>query len=215
MLGNGTTTNSSIPVQVNGITSATAISASDYHTCALLSDGTMSCWGDNQTGAVGDGTVTNRVTPVAVGPLAGPVQQIAVGGYHSCALVGGALTEVECWGDPSSGELGDGRYSEPALRGLGRGGRFVTLGYAAGDIPAIPLNLVLLKGITVQGMEIRTFMIDHPDEIARDDAELRQLFADGRLRPYIGARFPLEQAAAALRYVADRKAIGKVVIDVG
>jgi NADPH:quinone reductase len=107
-----------------------------------------------------------------------------------------------------------GRYSEPALRGLGRGGRFLTLGYAAGDIPAIPLNLVLLKGITVQGMEIRTFMIDHPDEIAHDDAELRQLFADGRLRPYIGARFPLEQAAAALRYVADRKAIGKVVIDV-
>jgi len=107
-----------------------------------------------------------------------------------------------------------GRYSEPALRGLGRGGRFVTLGYAAGDIPAIPLNLVLLKGITVQGMEIRTFMIDHPDEIARDDAELRQLFAEGRLRPYIGARFPLEQAATALRYVADRKAIGKVVIDV-
>ena len=109
---------------------------------------------------------------------------------------------------------GGGRYSEPALRGLGRGGRFVTLGYAAGDIPAIPLNLVLLKGITVQGMEIRTFMIDHPDEIARDDAELRQLFAEGRLRPYIGARFPLEQAATALRYVADRKAIGKVVIDV-
>jgi NADPH:quinone reductase-like Zn-dependent oxidoreductase len=62
-------------------------------------------------------------------------------------------------------------------------------------------------------MEIRTFMIDHPDEIARDDAELRQLLAEGRLRPYIGARFPLEQAATALRYVADRKAIGKVVID--
>jgi NADPH:quinone reductase-like Zn-dependent oxidoreductase len=107
-----------------------------------------------------------------------------------------------------------GRYSEPALRGLGRGGKFVTLGYAAGSIPAIPLNLVLLKGITVQGMEIRTFMIDHPEEMARDDAELAQLFVDGRLRPYLGARFPLEQAATALRYVADRKAIGKVVIDV-
>ncbi|MCX2932004.1 NADPH:quinone oxidoreductase family protein [Mycobacterium sp. CVI_P3] len=107
-----------------------------------------------------------------------------------------------------------GPYSEPALRSLGRGGKFVTLGYAAGSIPAIPLNLVLLKGITVQGMEIRTFMIDYPDEIARDDAELAQLFAEGRLRPYIGARFPLDQAATALRYVADRKAIGKVVIDV-
>lgn len=107
-----------------------------------------------------------------------------------------------------------GRYSEPALRGLGRGGRFVTLGYAAGEIPAIPLNLVMLKGITVLGMEIRTFAMDYPDEIGRDDAELAALFAEGKLRPYIGTRFPLEQAPAALRYVADRRAIGKVVIDV-
>ena len=107
-----------------------------------------------------------------------------------------------------------GRYSEQALRGLGRGGRFVTLGYASGSIPAITLNLVLLKGITVQGMEIRTFMVDHPDEMARDDEELRNLLADGRLRPYIGARFPLSEAASAIRYVADRRAIGKVVIDV-
>lgn len=107
-----------------------------------------------------------------------------------------------------------GRYSEPALRGLGRGGRFITLGYAAGEIPKIPLNLVMLKGITVQGMEIRTFAADYPDAIERNDAELHELFATGKLRPYIGARFPLEQAAAALRYVADRKAVGKVVIDV-
>lgn len=107
-----------------------------------------------------------------------------------------------------------GPYSEPALRGLGRGGMFITLGYAAGSIPAIPLNLVLLKGITVKGMEIRTFMIDYPEEMARDDAELRDLFAEGKLRPYIGARFPLSEAATALRYVADRKAVGKVVIDV-
>ncbi len=107
-----------------------------------------------------------------------------------------------------------GPYSEAALRGLGRGGMFITLGYAAGSIPAIPLNLVLLKGITVKGMEIRTFMIDYPEEMARDDAELRDLFAEGKLRPYIGARFPLSEAATALRYVADRKAVGKVVIDV-
>lgn len=107
-----------------------------------------------------------------------------------------------------------GPYSEAALRGLARGGVFVTLGYAAGTIPAIPLNLVLLKGITVRGMEIRTFADDHPDEAARDMAELEQLFADGLVRPYIGARFPLADAAAALRYVAERKAIGKVIIDV-
>ena len=85
---------------------------------------------------------------------------------------------------------------------------------AAGAIPAIPLNLILLKGITVRGMEIRTFAADHPDEAARDMQELEQMFADGRIRPYIGARFPLAETATALRHVADRKAIGKVVIDV-
>lgn len=107
-----------------------------------------------------------------------------------------------------------GPYSEPALRGLGRGGVFVTLGYAAGPIPAIPLNLVMLKGITVKGMEIRTFVGDHPQDAERDMAELTQMFGDGKIRPYIGARFPLADAAAAVRYVADRKALGKVIIDV-
>jgi NADPH:quinone reductase len=107
-----------------------------------------------------------------------------------------------------------GPYAEPALRGLARGGTFITLGYAAGAIPSIPLNLVLLKGVTMRGMEIRTFVTDRPDDSARDMRELRQMFADGTIRPYIGARFPLADTAAALRYVADRKAIGKVIIDV-
>ncbi len=107
-----------------------------------------------------------------------------------------------------------GRYSEPALRGLARGGTFITLGYAAGTIPAIPLNLVLLKDITIRGMEIRTFTADHPDDAARDVRELQQMFADGRIQPYIGARFPLADAATALRQVAERKAVGKVVIDI-
>jgi NADPH:quinone reductase len=107
-----------------------------------------------------------------------------------------------------------GRYAEPALRALARGGTFVTLGYAAGTIPAIPLNLVLLKDITIRGMEIRTFTADHPDDAARDIRELQHMFADGRIQPYIGARFPLVDAAAALRHVAERKAVGKVIIDV-
>jgi NADPH2:quinone reductase len=107
-----------------------------------------------------------------------------------------------------------GSYSEPALRGLARGGTFVTLGYAAGTIPAIPLNLILLKDICVRGMEIRTFMADRPDDAVRDIQELAQMFAAGTVRPYIGARFPLSETAAALRHVADRKVLGKVVIDV-
>jgi NADPH2:quinone reductase len=107
-----------------------------------------------------------------------------------------------------------GPYAEPALRGLARGGTFITLGYAAGVIPSIPLNLVLLKGITVRGMEIRTFVSDRPADSARDMRELTQMFASGVIRPYIGARFALADTGAALRYVADRKAIGKVLIDV-
>ncbi|OBI18213.1 NADPH:quinone oxidoreductase family protein [Mycobacterium sp. E2497] len=107
-----------------------------------------------------------------------------------------------------------GPYAEPALRALARGGTFVTLGYAAGSIPAIPLNLVLLKDICVRGMEIRTFMTDHPDQAVRDMRELSEMFAAGTIRPYIGARFPLSETAAALRHVADRKVLGKVVIDV-
>ncbi len=107
-----------------------------------------------------------------------------------------------------------GPYAEPALRGLARGGTFLTLGYASGTIPSIPLNLVLLKGITIRGMEIRTFMGDRPADAARDVQELAQLFAAGKVRPYVGARFPLSETPAALRHVAERKVLGKVVIDV-
>lgn len=107
-----------------------------------------------------------------------------------------------------------GPYAEPALRAMARNSTFVTLGYAAGTIPAIPLNLVMLKGITVRGMEIRTFMMDHPQDWARDTRELADLFASGAVRPYIGARFPLADAAQALRLVADRRAMGKVLIDI-
>ena len=64
-------------------------------------------------------------------------------------------------------------------------------------------------------MEIRTFLDDYPDEAMRDIEELAEMFAAGTIRPYIGARFPLEETPAALRYVADRKVLGKVVIDVG
>jgi NADPH2:quinone reductase len=108
-----------------------------------------------------------------------------------------------------------GAASEQALRSLRPGGTFVTLGYASGIIPKIPLNLILLKDVTVKGMEIRTFGHHQPELERRDREELLALFAEGRLRPHIGARFPLADAAAALRYVADRRALGKVVIDVG
>ncbi len=111
--------------------------------------------------------------------------------------------------DPVGGDL-----SEPALRSLRRGGRFVTVGYASGEIPRIPLNLVLLKGIAIVGFEFLGFATHHPEELRRNEDELLALLAAGRVVPHIGASFPLDDVAAALRLVADGKAIGKVVVDV-
>lgn len=106
-----------------------------------------------------------------------------------------------------------GAWSEQALRATRWGGRFVTVGFASGEIPRIPLNLVLLKGVVVKGFEIRTFPEFAPEAAARDREELFALFADGRVQPHIGATFGLSEVGAALRYVADRRAVGKVVID--
>lgn len=107
--------------------------------------------------------------------------------------------------DPVGGDL-----SEPALRSLGRGGRFVTIGYASGAIPRIPLNLLLVKGIHILGFQFQDIT---PDEFTRNEAELRDLLATGAVRPHIGAVYPLSEATAALREVASGKAVGKVVID--
>ena len=111
--------------------------------------------------------------------------------------------------DPVGGAL-----AEPALRSLRWGGRFVTVGYASGEIPRIPLNLVLLKGVQVLGFQFLAFATNAPDEAERNEGELMALLAAGRATPHIGATFPLDEAAAALRYVADGRAIGKVVLDI-
>jgi NADPH2:quinone reductase len=108
--------------------------------------------------------------------------------------------------DPVGGAL-----SEPALRSLRRGGRFVTIGYASGVIPRIPLNLVLVKGIRIVGFQFQ----DVPaDEFDRNEDELRTLLATGRVTPHIGTSYSLDDTARALKQVADGKAIGKVLIDV-
>ncbi|MEE2662897.1 MAG: zinc-binding dehydrogenase, partial [Myxococcota bacterium] len=82
----------------------------------------------------------------------------------------------------------------------------------SGEIPSIPLNLVLLKGVIVKGFEIRTFSKFAPALAARDRHELLDLLAAGRLVPHISATYPLEETARALRFVADREATGKVLI---
>ena len=120
-------------------------------------------------------------------------------------LPGGADVVV----DPVGGDL-----AEPALRALHWGGRFVTVGYASGTIPRVPLNLVLLKGSRILGFEFRSFLAREPDAARRNELELVALLAEGKAVPHIGATFALDEAAAALGYVADGRAIGKVVLEV-
>jgi NADPH2:quinone reductase len=111
--------------------------------------------------------------------------------------------------DPVGGAL-----SEPALRTLRWGGRFVTVGYASGEIPRIPLNLVLLKGVAILGFQFIDFVTHATEDFEAGEAELASLLAQGRATPYVGATFALDDVADALRLVADGNAVGKVVLDV-
>jgi NADPH:quinone reductase len=111
--------------------------------------------------------------------------------------------------DPVGGDL-----AEPALRSLHWGGRFVTVGYASGSIPRIPLNLVLLKGIHILGFQFGDFARHQPEEMVRNDRELLDLLVEGRAVPLIGATFDLAEAAAALQRLAEGEAVGKVVVEV-
>jgi alpha-tubulin suppressor-like RCC1 family protein len=112
-LGDGTTTDHATPIGVSELTNrVTAVAAGDKHTCALTSGGGVKCWGANNSGQLGDGTTTWRVTPVDVSGLTGAVKAVAAGGDHTCALTSGGA--VKCWGANKYGQLGDGTTTDRA-----------------------------------------------------------------------------------------------------
>ena len=120
------------------------------------------------------------------------------------ALTGGRGVDVVY--DPVGGD-----YAEPALRSMAWGGRYLVIGFTAG-IPRLPLNLPLLKGCSIVGVFYGAFAQADPQGYAALREQLLQWLAQGRIRPAITARYPLEQAAQALRLVADRKAVGKIML---
>jgi NADPH2:quinone reductase len=108
-----------------------------------------------------------------------------------------------------------GAYTEPALRSIAWRGRLLVVGFAAGEIPRIPLNLTLLKGCSIVGVFWGEFTRREPQRFAESMQRLGRWYGDGKLKPHISARFPLERAAEALTKMANREVTGKVVLQVG
>jgi hypothetical protein len=145
-VGDGTTTLRRTPVTVRGLSSGvSAISAGDWHTCALTTAGGALCWGYNQFGQLGDGTGTHRLTPVPVSGLSSGVTAIAasgglderapgeddLGGEHTCALT--TAGSVLCWGDGWFGQLGAGalfdlRLTPVVVNGFSSGATAIAVG---------------------------------------------------------------------------------------
>jgi NADPH2:quinone reductase len=108
-----------------------------------------------------------------------------------------------------------GPYSEPAFRSLAWRGRLLVVGFAAGDIPKLPLNLALLKGASVVGVFWGDFTRREPRQFADSVRQLGEWYQQGKLRPHVSQTFPLEKAVEALKLMAARQVKGKVVLTVG
>jgi NADPH2:quinone reductase len=111
--------------------------------------------------------------------------------------------------DPVGGE-----YAEPALRSLGPDGRFLVVGFAAGEIPSVPLNLTLLKRCSIVGVNWGGYVAANPSESRPVLTILLEWIAARKLNPQAGETAPLKRAGSAMMKMLNRKAIGKIVISV-
>jgi NADPH:quinone reductase len=120
-------------------------------------------------------------------------------------FTGGKGVDVIC--DPVGGP-----YTEPALRSIAWRGRLLVVGFAAGEIPKLPLNLVLLKGCAVVGVFWGDFVRREPGAFAASVAQIGEWYRAGKLTPHVSATFTLDRAVDALQMMAERKAVGKLVV---
>ena len=132
-LGDGTTTDRSTPVDVSGLTSGVAsVSTGSFHTCAVTTPGGLKCWGRNTDGQLGDGTTTQRSTPVEVTGLTSGVSSVSAGWDHTCAMT--TSGRLKCWGFNRDGQLGDGtttqRSTPVGVTGLTSGVASVSTGFS-------------------------------------------------------------------------------------
>ena len=111
--------------------------------------------------------------------------------------------------DPVGGDLFD-----QAIRSIAWNGRLLVVGFASGRIPELPVNLTLLKGAAVVGVFWGSFAQRQPQDNLTNFQQLFAWFAEGKLKPLVSQTFPLEQAAAAINALGQRKAVGKVVVQV-
>jgi NADPH2:quinone reductase len=109
--------------------------------------------------------------------------------------------------------VGD-RFADPAFRSIGWGGRYLVIGFAGGQIPSLPLNLPLVKGASIVGVFWGDFVARTPALHAQNMAELYAWHAAGKLKPLVSARFDLAHGGDAIRWMMERKAVGKVVVAV-
>ena len=128
----------------------------------------------------------------------------------------GALFKEACGPDGANViyDAVGGDYAEPALRSIAWEGRYLVIGFAAGDIPKIPLNLALLKGCDIVGVFWGNWTARNPGLFQDSIAELIAMYGQGKIKPYVSERFTLEHGADAIAHLGSRKAMGKVVVTV-
>jgi len=108
--------------------------------------------------------------------------------------------------------VGGDRFTD-SIRSLAEGGRVVVVGFTAGSIPEVKVNRLLLNNVEIIGAGWGAYVMGKPDVNREIGAEIERLIGTGHVRPIVGARFPLERAADALRLLDGRGATGKVVLE--